>query len=234
MLSNILTRFSTILVAYTSLGRVDGFAPIGSSLLNLNLGPAPADAAIDHRDTVATTRLFTSPSDDDDGNNNKGNSKLRVISQISVTANNGRLLRIHHHSQSTNTDMTFSLFLPSSHKNLLRTKTKNQSISALYWLSGLTCDDTNFSIKAGAFEHADREGIALVIPDTSPRGEGVANDEGYDLGHGAGFYVDATEEPWEEHYKMYEYVTRELPRLVEEEYGVGLDAKSIFGHSMGE
>ena len=188
---------------------------------------------------AATTRLFTSPSSDvtDEGNSIK--NKLQVISQISVTANNGRLLRIRHHSQSTKTDMTFSLFLPSSYKNLLRSSTKNknkvnQSIPALYWLSGLTCDDTNFSIKAGAFEYADREGIALVIPDTSPKGEGVPNDDNYDLGQGAGFYVDATQEPWGEHYNMYEYVTKELPGLVEEGYGVGVAAKSIFGHSMGK
>jgi S-(hydroxymethyl)glutathione dehydrogenase/alcohol dehydrogenase len=127
--------------------------------------------------------------------------------------------------------MTFGLFLPSTHKNVLRSK--GQSTPALFWLSGLTCDDTNFSTKAGAFESADREGIALVIPDTSPRGEDVPDDDNnYDLGQGAGFYVDATEAPWSDNFKMYKYVTEELPGLVQEAYGVG-EVKSVFGHSMG-
>lgn len=82
-------------------------------------------------------------------------------------------------------------------------------------------------MKANAFASADREGIALVIPDTSPRGDDVADDEGYDLGKGAGFYVDATEDPWSEHYNMYSYITKELPSLLEEHYGVGNDAKSM-------
>jgi len=126
--------------------------------------------------------------------------------------------------------MTFGLFLPGSHKKLLRAK--GQTLPALYWLSGLTCDDTNFSIKAGAFAAADREGIALVIPDTSPRGDGVPDDANYDLGQGAGFYVDATEAPWKDNYQMESYITKELPSLILEKYGVG-DVKGVFGHSMG-
>ena len=102
------------------------------------------------------------------------------------------------------------------------------------FIGGLTCDDTNFSMKANAFASADREGIALVIPDTSPRGdEDVPDDDSYDLGKGAGFYLDATNEPWSTNYNMYSYITNELPSLLENEYGVGNDAKSIFGHSMG-
>jgi S-(hydroxymethyl)glutathione dehydrogenase/alcohol dehydrogenase len=105
---------------------------------------------------------------------------------------------------------------------------------ALYWLSGLTCTDDNFCQKASvAFEHAESAGIALVVPDTSPRGENVANDDAYDLGQGAGFYIDATQEPWKKHFNMESYIARELPQLVEEIWGVGKVAKSIFGHSMG-
>ena len=121
--------------------------------------------------------------------------------------------------------MIFSLFLPSTYRS------KSQSIPALFWLSGLTCDDTNFSIKAGAFEKADREGIALVMPDTSPKGSDIPDDEKYDLGQGAGFYVDATEEPWSDHFKMYSYISSELPSLLRDEYGIG-EVKSIFGHSV--
>ena len=157
-------------------------------------------------------------------------SDVQVLSKISVTANNGSLLRIRHASESTKTDMVFGLFLPSSHGKVLRSK--GQSTPALFWLSGLTCDDTNFSTKAGAFEAAERQGIALVIPDTSPRGEKVADDGGYDLGQGAGFYVDATQEPWKDNFQMYSYVAKELPKIVQEHYNVG-SVKSIAGHSMG-
>lgn len=87
-------------------------------------------------------------------------------------------------------------------------------------------------MKAGAFAAADREGIALVIPDTSPRGDGVPDADTYDLGQGAGFYVDATEAPWKENYQMHSYITKELPELVLENYGVG-NVKGLFGHSMG-
>lgn len=135
--------------------------------------------------------------------------------------------------------MTFGLFLPSSHAKLLRNSKSSQqprlatqTTPALFWLSGLTCDDTNFSTKAGAFESAEREGIALVIPDTSPRGEDIPNNDNYDLGQGAGFYVDATQEPWSKNFQMNSYITEELPELILREYGVG-GVKSISGHSMG-
>lgn len=154
-------------------------------------------------------------------------STLQELSRITVTPNKGSLVRIKHSSTSTKTDMVFSLFLPGG------PKFRGQTTPALFWLSGLTCDDTNFSTKAGAFAAADREGIALVIPDTSPRGEGVANDEAYDLGQGAGFYVDATQEPWSEHFNMYSYIQDELPALLLEKYNIGGDVKSISGHSMG-
>lgn len=102
----------------------------------------------------------------------------------------------------------------------------------LYWLSGLTCDDTNFANKAGsrAFDEAEKQGIAIVMPDTSPRGEGVPNVDSYDLGIGAGFYVNATEDPYKTNYQMFSYVTEELPALVEKEFEIGtLGLRSISG-----
>ena len=103
----------------------------------------------------------------------------------------------------------------------------------LYWLSGLTCTDENFSTKGGAFGFAAKEGVALVMPDTSPRGAGVAGeDDSYDLGSGAGFYVDATVPKWAK-YQMYTYVTKELPALVVAEFAISPTLQSVFGHSMG-
>lgn len=130
-----------------------------------------------------------------------------------------------HQSSSNNCEMRFAIFLPpnasSSHK-----------VPVLYWLSGLTCTDENFMQKAGAFKVAAELGIAIVAPDTSPRGEGVANDDNYDLGQGAGFYVNATQSPWAKHYHMYDYITQELPELIESHFPVS-SKKSISGHSMG-
>jgi S-formylglutathione hydrolase len=102
----------------------------------------------------------------------------------------------------------------------------------LYWLSGLTCSEQNFITKAGAQRYAAEHGIAIVAPDTSPRGDEIADAEGYDLGKGAGFYLNATQAPWAAHYRMYDYVVDELPALVEAEFPVG-DARAISGHSMG-
>ena len=105
----------------------------------------------------------------------------------------------------------------------------------LYWLSGLTCTDENFVQKAGAQQYAAGHGIAIVCPDTSPRGEGVADDpEGaYDMGLGAGFYVNATQQPWAEHYQMYSYVVDELPAIINTEFPIDGQRASISGHSMG-
>ncbi len=105
-------------------------------------------------------------------------------------------------------------------------------VPVLYWLSGLTCSEQNFITKAGAQRYAAEHGIAIVAPDTSPRGEGVADAEGYDLGQGAGFYLNATQAPWSAHYRMYDYVVEELPALVEAHVPVNA-ARSISGHSMG-
>jgi len=154
---------------------------------------------------------------------------FEVLSTTKV-AGGGIYQRIKHESTSTQTFMTFGLFLPSTHA----TKPVSESTPAMYWLSGLTCDDTNFAMKAGpaAFEAAEEQSIALVLPDTSPRGDGVPDEDSYDFGMGAGFYVDATEEPYASNYKMYSYITQELPKLVEDAFQVGT-VKSISGHSMG-
>jgi len=130
-----------------------------------------------------------------------------------------------HHSQSLNCTMRFAIYLPPQAVN-------GQQVPVLYWLSGLTCSDENFMQKAGAQRIAAELGIAIVAPDTSPRGEDIADNDSYDLGQGAGFYVNATQAPWESHYKMYDYVVNELPALVEETFNVS-DKRAIAGHSMG-
>ena len=132
--------------------------------------------------------------------------------------------RWQHHSATLNCPMTFSLFLPP--------EGKKSPPPVLYWLSGLTCNDENFTTKAGAQRVAAELGIVLVMPDTSPRGEGVANDAGYDLGQGAGFYLNATQAPWSAHFRMYDYLRDELPALVEAQFNVS-SRRAISGHSMG-
>ncbi|MCW8328060.1 S-formylglutathione hydrolase [Photobacterium sp. SDRW27] len=132
-----------------------------------------------------------------------------------------------HQSSTLNCEMRFAIYLPPQ----ASTGTK---VPVLYWLSGLTCTDENFMQKAGAQRIAAKLGIAIVAPDTSPRGEGVAEDpEGsYDFGLGAGFYVNATREPWNRHYQMYDYVVNELPALIESTFQVS-QQRAISGHSMG-
>ena len=130
-----------------------------------------------------------------------------------------------HASSATGTQMTFGLFLPE--------EAENGPVPILWYLSGLTCTHENAMTKAGAQAWAAEQGIALVFPDTSPRGEGVPNDDAYDLGQGAGFYVNATEAPWSERFKMWDYVAQELPALLGENFPVDLDRQSITGHSMG-
>lgn len=131
--------------------------------------------------------------------------------------------------------MRFAIFLPpQAVNNEGADKSTGKKVPVLYWLSGLTCTDENFMQKAGAFRKAAELGIAIVAPDTSPRGEGVADDENgaYDLGLGAGFYLNATEQPWADHYRMYDYVVEELPALIEANFPVS-DKRAISGHSMG-
>jgi S-formylglutathione hydrolase len=130
-----------------------------------------------------------------------------------------------HPSTSCNCDMTFGLFLPE--------EAKDGTVPLLWFLSGLTCTHENAMIKAGAQAWAADHGIALVFPDTSPRGEGVADDEAYDLGQGAGFYVNATEPPWAAHFRMWDYITDELPILLERNFDLDMERQSITGHSMG-
>ena len=148
---------------------------------------------------------------------------LENLSQNKVAG--GWHKQYQHHASSVNCSMRFAIFLPPQ-------ATESTPVPVLYWLSGLTCTDENFMQKAGAFKAAAELGIAIVAPDTSPRGEDVANDEAYDLGQGAGFYVNATQAPWSKHYQMYDYVLNELPKLVEQHFPV-TKVKSISGHSMG-
>ncbi len=130
-----------------------------------------------------------------------------------------------HASNVLNCEMRFAIYLPPQ-------ATETNRVPVLYWLSGLTCTDENFMQKAGAMKMAAELGVAIVAPDTSPRGENVADDEGYDLGKGAGFYVNATQAPWSDHYQMFEYIVSELPKLIEATFPVS-DKRSISGHSMG-
>lgn len=130
-----------------------------------------------------------------------------------------------HQSTTLNCRMRFAIYLPPH-------VASGQTVPVLYWLSGLTCTDENFMQKAGAQRIAAQLGIAIVAPDTSPRGESVADDESYDLGQGAGFYVNATQAPWAQHYRMYDYVVNELPALIEATFPV-TNKRSISGHSMG-
>ena len=130
-----------------------------------------------------------------------------------------------HASRSTGTDMKLGVYLPPA-------ALAGEKCPVLYWLSGLTCTEQNFITKAGAQQFAAQHGLIVVAPDTSPRGEGVANDAAYDLGQGAGLYLNATEEPWAAHFRMEDYVVDELPALIEQHFPASA-ARGIFGHSMG-
>ncbi|MEO8365263.1 MAG: S-formylglutathione hydrolase [Pseudoxanthomonas sp.] len=129
-----------------------------------------------------------------------------------------------HHSAVLGCAMNFAIYLPP--------QAETQKLPVLYWLSGLTCNEQNFITKAGAQRYAAEHGVILVVPDTSPRGEDIADADSYDLGKGAGFYLNATQAPWSAHYRMYDYVVSELPALVEASFPV-TDARAISGHSMG-
>lgn len=131
-----------------------------------------------------------------------------------------------HRSSQTGTTMRFAVYLPPA--------AANRRVPALYYLAGLTCTEETAIIKAGAQGHASRHGLILVMPDTSPRDAGVpGEDDDWDFGTGAGFYVDAVREPWARHYKMYSYVVEELPRVVDANFPTLPEARGIFGHSMG-
>jgi S-formylglutathione hydrolase len=134
----------------------------------------------------------------------------------------GTLRYLTHDSAATGTPMTLSVFTPPG----------EGPFPVLIWLSGLTCTEDNFTTKAGAYKAAAEHGLIIVAPDTSPRGEGVADDAAYDLGQGAGFYVDATEAPWAPHFRMETYVTEELIALIDAGFPT-TKTRSISGHSMG-
>ena len=140
----------------------------------------------------------------------------------------GEQFKFKHKSSSLECEMTFSVYLPS--------QANSQDVPIIYWLSGLTCTDDNFVQKSGAQKYAAENGVALVCPDTSPRGDSVPNDleDSYDLGLGAGFYVNATQEPWSKNYHMYDYVANELPNVLKNSQLPLQDNNcSIMGHSMG-
>ena len=130
-----------------------------------------------------------------------------------------------HPSDATGTDMTFGLFLPE--------EVRDGPVPLVWYLSGLTCTHENAMVKAGAQAHAALHGLAVVFPDTSPRGDGVADDEAYDLGQGAGFYIDATETPWAPHFRMESYILSDLTDLLFAEFPVDPERQAITGHSMG-
>ena len=135
--------------------------------------------------------------------------------------------RYRHRSATLGCDMVFSVYLPPQIES-------GEKLPVLYWLSGLSCTDENFMQKAGAHRIAAELGMVIVAPDTSPRGDDVPGDPdgGWDFGHGAGFYLNATQAPWAQHYRMHDYVVHELPALIEASFPVS-DKRGICGHSMG-
>ncbi|MFN3807538.1 S-formylglutathione hydrolase [Asticcacaulis sp.] len=135
----------------------------------------------------------------------------------------GTLSFVKHDSAATQTPMALSVFVPEG----------EGPFPVLIWLSGLTCTANNFTEKAGAYKRAAELGLMIVAPDTSPRGEGVANDEAYDLGQGAGFYVNATQSPWAAHFQMETYVTHDLLELIAAEFPADMSRVGLSGHSMG-
>ncbi|NBV59992.1 MAG: S-formylglutathione hydrolase [Rhodobacteraceae bacterium] len=145
---------------------------------------------------------------------------------ISENACFGGLQGVYRHaSKATGTDMTFGLFLP--------VEAQDGPVPVLWYLSGLTCTHENAMVKAGAQAWAAEQGIAVLFPDTSPRGADVPDDDAYDLGQGAGFYVNATQAPWAQHFKMWDYIAEDLPVLVFDRFALDPQRQSITGHSMG-
>ncbi len=149
-----------------------------------------------------------------------------TVETVSNKSHGGRQLVVKHASRATSTDMTFSIFLPPQAES-------GQPLPVVWYLSGLTCTHANVTEK-GEYRAACAElGLIFVAPDTSPRGDGVPDADGYDFGKGAGFYVDATEQPWSANYRMWSYMTDELPALVAAEFPVDMERQAITGHSMG-
>ena len=151
-------------------------------------------------------------------------TRVEILSENK--SHGGRQLVVKHASSATSTDMTFSIFLPPQAE-------QGGKLPVVWYLSGLTCTHANVTEK-GEYRAACAElGLIFVAPDTSPRGDDVPDSDSYDFGKGAGFYVDATREPWAKHYRMWSYVTEELPTLVAAEFPADMDRQGITGHSMG-
>lgn len=152
------------------------------------------------------------------------------MTELTEVSNNkifGGWQKVYSHESSVlGCKMNFAIFLPP--------QAEENSVPVIYYLSGLTCTEANFIQKAGAQKYASKYGVALVAPDTSPRGLNIpGEDDSWDFGSGAGFYVDATKEPWKNNYKMYSYVSKELPAVINEKFPILPDKQSIMGHSMG-
>lgn len=148
------------------------------------------------------------------------------MQQLEIHKLHGGNLQVwQHDSAATSTPMKFAIYLPPKANT-------GEKLPVLYWLSGLTCTEQNFIQKSGFAEFASHYNVIVVAPDTSPRGDDVANANRYELGQGAGFYVNATQAPWSAHYQMYDYIVEELPALIEANFPAN-DQRSIFGHSMG-
>ena len=151
---------------------------------------------------------------------------MNEIKQISKSkCFEGDQLVYSHYSDVCNCDMTFALYLPVQ-KN-------NKKLQIIWFLSGLTCTHENAMIKSGIQRWASEEKIAIIFPDTSPRGDGVPDDNNFDLGQGAGFYVNSTENPWKKNFQMWSYIVDELPSLVFKEFPIDPSKQSVMGHSMG-
>ncbi|MET0355813.1 MAG: S-formylglutathione hydrolase, partial [Cellvibrio sp.] len=151
------------------------------------------------------------------------NTELTLLS--ATKSFGGWIRRYQHQSSALDCAMVFSIFLPP--------QAENGAVPLLWWLSGLTCTDENFMQKAGAQQIAAKLGIAIICPDTSPRGVKIkGEDDSYDFGSGAGFYVNATQKPWNKHYRMYDYIAEELPKVARANFPLN-GKESISGHSMG-
>ncbi len=138
----------------------------------------------------------------------------------------GKVCFYTHYSSCCNCEMKFSVYLPP--------QASSKSVPVLYFLSGLTATEENFMMKAGVQKYAAEYGLMIVAPDTSPRNTGIlGEDDDWNLGTGAGFYVDATAEPWKKHYQMYSYIVEELPLVIANNFPALIEKQSIFGHSMG-
>ncbi|MGD1698338.1 S-formylglutathione hydrolase [Dapis sp. BLCC M229] len=151
-------------------------------------------------------------------------TKINLVKQHQCFG--GKVSYYFHSSSTCNIEMRFSIYQPP--------QAKSKPLPILYFLSGLTCTEENFMVKAGAQQFANKYGLILIAPDTSPRNTGIAGEnDDWDLGTGAGFYINATAEPWKKYYQMYSYVVEELPEIIARNFLVQPDKQSIFGHSMG-